>query len=138
MLTPEMFQVEYDLMNKARLSHKVKENNHLDSFFDHLLTNNNEEYPDPCKENAALRPDAIAIRPGEKVVVTEKGIDDWRAQLYGHRLHKFPNVKPQNMPEHIYWELKAKYVDDNDPRSKSYKSSNISRITKSREVLQNS
>ena len=51
----------------------------------------------------------MALRPGEKVVVTQQGIDDWKIQLYGYRLDSVPKVKPDNMPEHVYDEFKKKY-----------------------------
>ena len=38
-----------------------------------------EEYPDPCIQPVKTNYESKAVRPGEKVVVTQKGIDDWRA-----------------------------------------------------------
>ena len=43
------------------------------------------------------------------MVVTQEGLDDWRAQLYGLDLSRFPRVKPANVPEGIFDELKKRY-----------------------------
>ena len=51
--------------------------------------------------------------------MTQKGIDDWRAQVYGCRLDSFPKSKPDHMPEEIYDELKRKYVYQRKYKTKS-------------------
>ena len=52
-----------------------------------------EEAYSPCRyksQNTFVAPKDIGLNPNEKVVVTQEGIDDWRAQLYGIDLNKFP------------------------------------------------
>ena len=142
-LTPEMMRVEEGLVLGARMSQRVKGPHQLDSFFqDHLLTNRNQqdEYPDPCKASAKLRPEALGVRPGEKIVVTEEGIDDWRAQLYGLRLQSLPTQKPDNVPEAVYDELKGKYLNRSGwkARSKSPMDANASRSRQREAIQQNS
>ena len=64
--------------------------------------------------------------------MTQKGIDDWRAQLYGYRLDSFPKSKPEHMPEEIYDELKRKYVYQRKfkTKSKSPTDSNYNSVNK--------
>ena len=38
----------------------------------------------------------------EKVVVTEEGLDDWIAQMYGVSLTKFPKRRPPGMDSYLY------------------------------------
>ena len=54
-------------------------------------------------------PTGKRLNPGEKVVVTQEGIDDWRAQLYGLDLNRFPKTKPADVPDGIFDELKKRY-----------------------------
>ena len=43
------------------------------------------------------------------MIVTQEGLDDWRAQLYGLDLTRFPRHKPANVPDGIFDELRKKY-----------------------------
>ena len=52
---------------------------------------------------------AKGVRYGEKVVVTQEGIDDWRAQQFGIKLDNFPTVRPAIMDPDVFDELKEKY-----------------------------
>ena len=62
----------------------------------------------PCQKRKVTDPKLL--NPWEKVVVTQQGIDNWRAQLYGVDVHDFPKVKPDNMPQDLFNELKKAYV----------------------------
>ena len=68
------------------------------------------EYPDPCEEKVIEAKESKAIRPYEKVVVTQKGLDNWRAQFHGFSLDEFPKMRPPQMSEALWAELKKKYV----------------------------
>lgn len=62
----------------------------------------------PCKKDRVT--DSKMLNPNEKVVVTQQGIDNWRAQMYGLDIKNFPKIKPQGMPLDLYTELKKLYV----------------------------
>ena len=66
----------------------------------------------PCKyrtQNTFVAPQDKKLNPNEKVIVTQEGLDDWRAQLYGLDLSRFPKHKPPNVPDGIFDELRKKY-----------------------------
>jgi hypothetical protein len=44
--------------------------------------------------------------PRHKIVVTERALDDWVAQLYGCDSFSVPLLKPNHMPGHVYEALK--------------------------------
>lgn len=73
--------------------------------------NNNDnslQVVSPCRK--AKVTDEIKLNPWEKVVVTQEGIDNWRAQLYGLNVSNFPKIKPEGMSAELFNELKKKYV----------------------------
>jgi len=51
----------------------------------------------------------LQLKKTEKVVVTEKYLDDWIAQLYGLTIDDVPRIKPREVPDHVYGQLR-KYV----------------------------
>ena len=55
-------------------------------------------------------------------------------QLYGYRIENLPKVKPDNMPEEVYDELKKKYLYKSGmkPRSKSPNSAGQAKLAQSR------
>lgn len=57
-----------------------------------------------------LEEEGIQIGLGERVIVTEHGLDNWRAQQYGVTVDDFPRMKPVSMSDELYEELRRKYV----------------------------
>ena len=55
-----MMKVESDLaiQNQSTLSYEVGANYQFDSILNNFLANQKDEYPDPCKVNAKLRPES--------------------------------------------------------------------------------
>lgn len=70
----------------------------------------------PCRKSKIS--DESMLNPWEKVVVTQEGIDNWRAQLYGCSIEKFPKVRPEFMTPELFNELKKKYVAPTKIRAK--------------------
>ena len=81
-------------------------NNFATGFADHGVKQNpsDEESKEKQKTGDSLKivshcrkskiNDFSRLNPWEKIVVTQEGIDNWRAQLYGTDLNNFPKNKP--------------------------------------------
>jgi len=52
----------------------------------------------------------LQLNSDEKIIVTERGLDDWIAQLYGFTVDTIPRLRPVGMPEPVYSHLR-KYVN---------------------------
>ena len=84
----------------------------------------------PCRKPDLTRGDETQINPWEKVVVTEEGIDNWRAQLFGHDIRNFPKTRPEGMQQELFNELKKKYVAPTRIRAKRQEKDDDDEATK--------
>ena len=57
--------------------------------------------------------------------VTEKGLDQWLASLYGLNVDNFPGRKPDGMPKALFHELFAKYLKNENRLTKGKISSKV-------------
>ena len=62
----------------------------------------------PCRK-PRIGSQEQGINPWEKIVVTEEGVDSWKAQLYGVDIKNFPKTRPEGMPQDLYLDFKRKY-----------------------------